>query len=219
LRPSSGETKARAYASWLAMRERCLSQRHVAYARYGGRGIRICEAWSSFDAFFRDMGERPPGKTLDRYPNKDGDYEPGNCRWATPREQQENRQVSIMLSHDGRTMCVSAWARHLGVGKSALFERMRHGWPIDRVLAEPVKHPPVPKAKRRPLTEWNGISLTLVDWSKRTGVPASVIGKRLRAGWPTEKALTEPTRPPPVRPLCALDQRKAQAESRARRAS
>lgn len=78
------------------MKTRCTNSRVKAYARYGGRGIRVCEAWlDSFEAFLRDVGERPAGKTLDRYPNPDGNYEPGNVRWATPLEQARNKSRRV----------------------------------------------------------------------------------------------------------------------------
>jgi hypothetical protein len=69
------------------MRDRCLNPGAYSYKRYGGRGIGICERWNTFLTFLADMGERPAGKTLDRWPDPDGNYEPGNCRWATPKEQ------------------------------------------------------------------------------------------------------------------------------------
>jgi hypothetical protein len=78
------------------MRTRCFNQNHPVYERYGGAGIAVCDRWNpakggSFENFLADMGERPEGKTLDRYPKNDGNYDPGNCRWATPSEQQQNR--------------------------------------------------------------------------------------------------------------------------------
>jgi hypothetical protein len=85
-------TGAPEYISWTAMKSRCFDPRHPYYADYGGRGITVCEEWLSFEGFFADMGERPPGKTLDRWPDKDGNYEPGNCRWADAKQQTHNRR-------------------------------------------------------------------------------------------------------------------------------
>jgi hypothetical protein len=75
------------------MRKRCTNPKNVKFPTYGGRGIRVCERWlNSFPNFLADMGERPTGKTLDRHPNNDGNYEPTNCRWATAKEQRANQR-------------------------------------------------------------------------------------------------------------------------------
>jgi hypothetical protein len=85
------EGRPRAYSSWANMVRRCTHTDDPRYPEWGGRGITVCERWLSFDNFLADMGERPPGMSIDRKDNK-GNYEPGNCRWATPHEQQVNNE-------------------------------------------------------------------------------------------------------------------------------
>lgn len=80
------------YRSWTSMRSRCHNPNTTQYENYGGRGIVISPRWDSFETFLADMGVRPKGTTLDRWPNKNGNYEPGNCRWSSPQEQMSNRR-------------------------------------------------------------------------------------------------------------------------------
>src|SRR6266699_1203709 len=86
--------------SWRSMLQRC---RNLKDKHYGGRGIKVCECWKGFDGFanfLADVGERPPDKTLDRFPNNQGNYEPGNCRWATAKEQLANRRPFKRGQHE-----------------------------------------------------------------------------------------------------------------------
>lgn len=81
------------HRSWNSMLQRCGNPNRDNYEFYGGRGICVCDRWKTFENFLADMGERPEGCTLDRYPNNNGNYEPGNCRWATHAQQMKNRRV------------------------------------------------------------------------------------------------------------------------------
>lgn len=88
--PSRTGKQTPEYYTWKAMHGRCRQKSYHGWHNYGGRGIKVCERWNSFANFLKNMGSRPEGKTLDRYPDKNGNYEPGNCRWATPKEQAAN---------------------------------------------------------------------------------------------------------------------------------
>lgn len=89
-------TNSREYRTWQSMVQRCCNQKHHAWRNYGGRGITICSRWrESFEAFVGDMGHRPPGMSIDRI-DPDGNYEPGNCRWADPVTQRRNRSRKVM---------------------------------------------------------------------------------------------------------------------------
>ena len=102
---------------------------------YGGRGIRMCERWStSFIDFLADMGERPEGCTIDRFPNQDGDYEPGNCRWATTGEQSTNQRRNVRVTHEGVTRTLSEWADQLHVPRPTLYSRAAKGWGPAEIL-------------------------------------------------------------------------------------
>lgn len=85
------------YNIWVSMKQRCLNPRHHAYKDYGGRGITFCERWNDFKNFLADMGQRPPGKSLNRI-NNDGNYTPENCEWATFKQQAENRRPRQKLT-------------------------------------------------------------------------------------------------------------------------
>lgn len=101
-----GRSQEREYRSWCSMKSRCTNPNSPSYRRYGGRGIKVCERWQSFENFYADMGQRPANKSIDRI-NNDGNYEPGNCRWADRLTQNRNRVQYARRQFTGRIQPVS----------------------------------------------------------------------------------------------------------------
>jgi hypothetical protein len=121
---------------WLGMLDRCYNVNGDAYDHYGGRGIVVCDRWrSSFIDFLQDMGPRPKGRSLDRIDN-DGPYSPDNCRWATPQQQAENRRMTRWLEWNGERHTISEWARRLGICRTAINQRLKRGWTLQRALSQ-----------------------------------------------------------------------------------
>lgn len=169
---------------WQGMLRRCYYQKDKQYHNYGGRGITVCERWrKSYDAFVEDMGPRPSTKhSVDRYPNQDGNYESGNCRWATSKEQQNNRRNNRILTLMGRSQTMAQWAEELGISIYALSGRLSRGvMSVEEALTY-----------RPPLIEYNGKALSATEWSALVNVSANTISKRISYGWTAEEALTTP---------------------------
>jgi hypothetical protein len=120
-------------AVWHAMMGRCYKPYYENYKFYGAKGTRVCARWHDCEAFIADMGLKPDGLTLER---KDGnaDYGPDNCVWATQAAQARNRDDNVMLTHNGRTMCVKDWARELGINPSTIRSRVQLDLPIEEIL-------------------------------------------------------------------------------------
>lgn len=114
------------YKVWSSIKERCLHPKCSKYPNYGGRGIKVCDRWLKFENFLADMGERPDGMTIDRI-NNDGDYEPGNCRWATPVEQASNTRATRFTMLGGERVTFSEAARRLGMSRSGFGSRVSRG--------------------------------------------------------------------------------------------
>lgn len=122
---------------WRGMHDRCYDVNHHKYPTYGARGITVFPEWHGEDGYFRFeayIGARPtPLHSIDRI-NNDGNYEPGNVRWASKKEQQRNRHVNNEVTINGRTQCVSAWAEEIGVRRSTFQRRLDLRWTEDRLL-------------------------------------------------------------------------------------
>lgn len=126
-----------AYVSWTAMKSRCSRKVAHNYKYYGGRGITVCDRWrDSFENFLADMGPRPPKHSLDRI-NNDGNYEPGNCRWASDIVQKRNKRSVALVEYDGRSRHIADWAVEIGISHEILYRRLRMGWSVARAFTQP----------------------------------------------------------------------------------
>jgi hypothetical protein len=124
------------------MRQRCQNPNDPAYAHYGGRGIRVDPRWESFEKFAADVGPAPSNRhSIDRYPNNDGNYEPGNVRWATAQEQALNTRSNHRLTRGGVTKTIVEWARDTGIKAQTIKTRLSLGWSDAKTLTTPPKSP------------------------------------------------------------------------------
>jgi len=131
---------ARTYQCWADMRCRCNNKKHKRYASYGGRGIKVCERWGSYEAFLEDMGLRPDGLSIDRIDN-DGDYSPDNCRWATVSQQNKNTRYTRLFSFHGRSQTLDDWAKEYGIPRTTLATRVDlREWDFETALTAPCQH-------------------------------------------------------------------------------
>jgi len=128
------DVKSPTYKIWAGIKTRCLNKNDDHYPKYGGAGVKICDRWkSSFINFLKDMGERPEGMSIDRI-NNEGDYEPSNCRWATPKEQARNRSSNRKLNYKGKIITVSELSEITGVEKSVIIYRLNAGLTLDESI-------------------------------------------------------------------------------------
>lgn len=128
------------YHSWAGMVARCTNPRHTAAAHYSRNGVRVCERWLTFSNFLTDMGEKPSGMSLDRFPDHKGNYEPGNCRWATPTEQSRNKANNRIMTLNGVSKTMAEWCDDLGMNRGTLSHRIhRAGWSDEKALTTPVR--------------------------------------------------------------------------------
>lgn len=141
IREKHFQTNQPEYSTWLHMKDRCHNANSESYYLYGARGISVCDRWrNDFAAFLKDMGIKPSNDhTIERV-NNDGNYEPGNCVWATMAEQAQNKRGVTSVTFNGKTQSLAAWARELGLSKAALYVRVQR-MPIAKALSLPPQLP------------------------------------------------------------------------------
>lgn len=138
----------REYQTWKGMRKRCRNPRCADFKNYGGRGIRVCARWDSFDLFMADMGPCPVGLFIDRVDN-DGNYEPNNCRWATRLEQNRNKRNIEKIPFNGAVVSRIEAESELGFTRGRIRDRLRKGWTLEEAISTPQRptrphRPPIP---------------------------------------------------------------------------
>jgi hypothetical protein len=146
-----GKSGSKVFNTWVHMRDRCFNPKSKFYKDYGGRGITVCERWLVFENFYADMGDPAEGAeriSLDRKDNN-GDYELGNCRWATQKMQTDNQRRSRFHEYQGESHTLNDWAKIKGVSYKQLRQRVyQRGWDFEEAITMPprgIRHPSKPK--------------------------------------------------------------------------
>lgn len=136
-----GCTKTRLFKIWSGMKARCYRRNHPYFANYGGRGIQVCEDWMADFLAFKTWAEAngySSELTLDRI-DSNGNYSPDNCRWATMKQQQNNKRNNHRITLHGVSHTISEWSEMLGIKKTTIKERLKNGWPEEKALTTPVR--------------------------------------------------------------------------------
>ena len=181
-----GQTKTPEHHVWQNMRQRCTNQRNKAYGYYGGRGISVCQRWDSFENFIADMGPRPSSKHSIERKDVNGNYEPGNCRWATAKEQMNNTRRNRLVEYQDRTQTLAQWCDELGLKSLRVMKRLDLGWsPEEAFTVEPYSNYSAIKI--------DGVTKHLNEWCRKTGVSASSVINRIKRGWSVRDAVLTPT--------------------------
>jgi len=169
---------SREHNIWSGAKARCHNPKNPGYRLYGARGIAMCERWrNSFKTFLADVGICPPGLSLDRFPDKNGNYEPGNVRWANAIEQANNKRSNVLIEWMGRTQNISQWADELGIRRLTLRNRlMKYGMSVEDAMKGPGEKKPWKTSR------FNGVSWAKRDkrWRSEIRLPG---GKSVHLGW------------------------------------
>lgn len=184
----SKKTRTRLYSIWRHMKQRCYNPDSAEYYLYGGRGICVCPEWKdsyeAFAAWAEDAGYTDE-LTIDRIDcNKN--YEPDNCRWATMKEQGNNRRTNRMITWHHKTQSLAQWSDECGINPRTLWSRLQH-MSVDDALSTPVND----KCNSRTIT-YNGETHTIWEWAKLKGIKPTTLSARINTlHWPIERALGE----------------------------
>jgi hypothetical protein len=187
-----GESKKPEYRTWSHMLERCSNPNCRDYKDYGERGVIVCERWKGkqgFAAFLADVGRKPSAKhSIDRI-DVNGNYEPANCRWATPTEQGRNKRDNRRITFKGKTKILTEWAETFGITAPQLSCRLARGWDMDKASSLVFQKKLLLDYS---VFEYNGEQRLLIDLVKQSGLGQKLVRKRLWQGWPITRAIETP---------------------------
>jgi len=179
-----GMSKSREYNAWRSAKERCRRKDNSQFPNYGGRGIKMCDEWeNSFESFLRDMGNCPKGMSLDRI-DVDGDYMPGNCRWATMKQQGNNKRNNVRIAIDGEEKTMSEWCEERDLCVGTVHSRIKdYGFSPEEAITKPIGY-------YHKIYTYEGRSGTLADWARWLGVNYGTLRSRAIRGASLEKILS-----------------------------
>jgi hypothetical protein len=182
-----GKTGTKIYNTYIGILSRCNKESSTSYPNYGGRGIKVCDRWlESFEAFYEDMGE-PPTKlhSIDRI-DVNGDYSPESCRWATAKEQSNNKRNHHKMTLDGRTQNMSQWAEELDIDPSGILSRLARGWSEEETLK-------TPSLDENKYYKYKDEVISHQKLAVKYGIHEATLRDRLKKGWSLDDALNTPT--------------------------
>lgn len=180
-----GLTNTQEYNTWTKIKYRCYNKNGEYYSHYGGRGITVCDEWlNSFETFYRDMGPRPSDKySIDRK-NNDKGYSKDNCRWATQKEQQNNKSNNILYIYKNETKSLLDWCTTLDLNFSIIYQRIKKGMLFEVAIL-------INSVFKNNLLTLENSDKTLVEWCKDNNISFTLFKRRLYKGWTFKEALSD----------------------------
>lgn len=167
----------RTHGVWKKMISRTTNTKNPSWSRYGGRGIICCDRWLSFDNFIEDMGIAPDGLSIDRIDN-DGNYAPGNCRWATAKMQARNKSCTKRIIIDGEWKTIADLSDRTGITSDRLRRRLENGADASRLL----DLRDMRGRRFEKIIEWNGQKKNMAEWARTFGIKDMTLRGRYRRG-------------------------------------
>lgn len=173
------------YQAWQDMKQRCHNPNNVFYYRYGERGIKVCKEWlSGYNVFYKWATNNgyQQGLQIDRIDNN-GNYEPSNCRWVSPKQNTDNRNITRMLTYNGKTQTIADWSRETGIPITTIRNRIAKGASGDELFSSR-QRPPI-------MIEYHGEKKSLVEWCKELNIPYDRTKARYYAGKNVDEVLKQ----------------------------